>query len=259
MEKGTQRSPPGRVACSVTMVKLVKYLLSTSISALALVLLCTWFTFYRRGKRFAVRDRLQRADAIVVLAGTRGNIRFLDGKICTAVSLYLKGWAPYIICAGKFSVKVTEAPTLIPLEELQAAVVAGRIQEKDVASAAQKWDTALGAHYMAEQAIQKGVPSQAIWVEDESLHTRENAEYVLSTLQKQDMHRIILVTSPFHQLRTYLTFAKIFQPYGIEIINYYADTGEWHPATWFLSAENRKLVQSEMERIQIYREKGDLL
>ncbi len=82
---------------------------------------------------------------------------------------------------------------------------------------------------------------------------------VPATLQKHSMHRIILVTSPFHQLRTYLTFAKIFQPHGIEIINYYADTGEWHPATWFLSAENRRLVQSEMERIQTYRGKGDLL
>ena len=241
------------------MIKVLKYLLTTSISALVLMLLCTWFAFYRRGKRFALRDHLHKADAIVVLAGTRGNIRFLDGKICTAVSLYQKGWAPRIICAGKFSVKVTEAPTLIPLEELQEAVVAGRIQEKDVANAAKKWDIGLGAHYMAEQAMQKGIPAQAIWVEDESLHTRENAEYVLSTLKKQGMQRIILVTSPFHQLRTYLTFAKIFQPHDIEIINYYADTGEWHPATWFLSAENRKLVQSEMERIQIYREKGDLL
>lgn len=254
-----QRGPSGRAARSVIMVKLVKYLLTTSISALALVLVFTWFNFYRRGKRFAVRDRLQQADAIVVLAGTRGNIRFLDGKICTAVSLYQQGWAQRIICAGKFSVKVTDTPTLIPLEELQAAAVAGRIQEKDVANAAQQWDTGLGAHYIAEQLMQKGVPSQAIWVEDKSLHTRENAEYVLATLRRHGMRRIILVTSPFHQLRTYLTFAKIFQLHSIDIINYYANTGEWHPATWFLSAENRKLVQSEMERIQIYREKGDLL
>ena len=66
------------------------------------------------------------------------------------------------------------------------------------------------------------------------------------------MHRVILVTSPFHQLRTYLTFAKVFQSQDIEIINHYADTGEWHPATWFLYAEHRKLVRSEMERIKKY-------
>ena len=112
---------------------------------------------------------------------------------------------------------------------------------------------------MRNQAVQMGVPPEAIIVESEALHTRENAEHVLCILGKHDMHRVILVTSPFHKLRTYLTFAKVFQPRSIEIINYYADTGEWHPATWFLSAEHRKLVKSEIERINKYREKGDLL
>ena len=112
---------------------------------------------------------------------------------------------------------------------------------------------------MRDQAVQMGVPPEVILVEPEALHTRENAEHVLCILGKHNMHRVILVTSPFHQLRTYLTFAKVFQPQGIEIINHYADTGEWHPATWLLYTEHRKLVRSEIERIKKYREKGDLL
>ncbi len=218
-----------------------------------------WLTFYRKGRRFALRDRLRQADAIVVLAGTRGNIKFLHGKITTAVHLYRRGWAPRIICSGKFSVKVTDTPTLIPMPELQAAAIRGRIQEKDVVSAAKSWDIALGACYICEQAVQMGVPSEAIFVENESLHTKENAEMVLALAKEYHMRSIILVTSPFHQRRTYLTFAKVFQPHNVEILNYYADTGEWHPATWFLSAEHRKLVQGEEERIKKYRAKGDLL
>lgn len=218
-----------------------------------------WLPLYLKGRQFALRDRLHQADAIVVLAGTRGNIKFLQGKIATAVHLYQKGWAPHIICSGKFSVKVTGTPTLISLSELQTAVTQGRIQEKDVTPAAKSWDVALGACYMGEQAIQMGVSSEAILIENESLHTKENAEMVLALLKKHHMQRIILVTSPFHQRRTYLTFAKVFQPHNVEILNYYADTGEWHPVTWFLSAEHRKLVQSEEERIKIYRAKGDLL
>ena len=194
-----------------------------------------------------------------MLAGTRGNIKYLDGKIRTAVSLYHQRWGQYIICTGKFSVKVTDTPEQIPLEAVQDAVKAGRIQEKDVAGAVKNWDVGLGAAYMREQAIQMGVPPSQVLVENESLHTRENAEYVLELLKKYNMHRIILVTSPFHQLRTYLTFAKVLSPYGIDILNYYADTGEWHQATWFLSKEHRKLVRSEYERIQLYRKKGDLL
>ena len=38
-----------------------------------------WLTLYLKGRRFALRDRLHQADAIVVLAGTRGNIKFLHG------------------------------------------------------------------------------------------------------------------------------------------------------------------------------------
>jgi uncharacterized SAM-binding protein YcdF (DUF218 family) len=218
-----------------------------------------WAALVMKGKQFALRDRLRKADAIVVLAGTRGNINFLHGKICTAVRLYQKGWAPYLLFTGKFSAKVTETPELIPLQELQKAAVKGRLQEKDISTAAKTWDTSLGASYMRDQAIQMGVPPEAILIENESLHTRENAEHVLGFLKKMQVCRVILVTSPFHQLRTYLTFRKVLHPHGIEIINYYADTGEWHPATWFLSAEHRKLVSSEMKRIKTYREKGDLI
>lgn len=221
--------------------------------------LVAWFVLYIKGRQFALRDRLRKADAIVVLAGTRGNIKFLDGKICTAVGLYHQGWAPYIICSGRFSVKVTETPNLIPLEELQVAAVNGRIQEKDVVNAAKTWDIDLGANYLRNKALAMGVPPEAILVEDESLHTRENAEYVLALLKKRNLSHVILVTSPFHQLRTYLTFAKAFQLHSIEITNYYADTGEWHPISWFLSKEHRHLVNSEIERIKLYRAKGDIL
>ena len=194
-----------------------------------------------------------------MLAGTRGNIRFLDGKIRTAVRLHQQGWAPFILCCGKFCAKVTDTPALIPLEELQLAVSEGRIQEKDLADAAKTWDSGLGACYIREKAIALGVKPEALLLEDQSLHTRENAEYALRILKEQNCHRVILVTSPFHQLRTYLTFAKVCQPHRIEVINYHAETGEWHPATWFFSAEHRKLVTSEMERIKLYRQKGDLL
>jgi uncharacterized SAM-binding protein YcdF (DUF218 family) len=184
---------------------------------------------------------------------------FLHGKIATAVRLYQEKWAPILICAGKFSVKVTETPTLIAVETLREAVITGRLQEKDIAPAAKSWDTGLGACYMRDQAVSMGVPLQAILVEQESFHTRENAEYVLRLLKQHQMRSILLVTSPFHQQRTYLTFAKVFQPYGIPIINYYAEADDWHPLTWFFSTRHRRLVKSEKERIRMYRAKGDLL
>lgn len=125
----------------------VRVFLASVVGALLLVPIISWLVFYMQGRRFALRDALKKADAIIVLAGTRGNIKFLDGKIATAVKLYHEGWAPYIIGSGRFSVKVTDTPQLISLEELQTAVAQRRIQEKDVKSAKEKWDTGLGAIY----------------------------------------------------------------------------------------------------------------
>jgi uncharacterized SAM-binding protein YcdF (DUF218 family) len=237
----------------------MRRLLFFLLTVLVCIPLFSWFSLYTQGRRFALRNKLKQADAIIVLAGTRGKMTFLHGKIRTAVRLYQQGWAPTIICSGKFSVKITDTPQHIPLEELQLAVAKGRIQEKDVKGASEKWDVGLGAGYMREQVIQLNVPAQNVLAESESLHTRENAEYVLEILKKHQMRRVILVTSPFHQLRTFLTFAKVFEPYGIEILNYYADADEWNPLTWFLSKEHRHLVKSEQERIKLYRAKGDLL
>jgi uncharacterized SAM-binding protein YcdF (DUF218 family) len=236
----------------------MKTILLIASSIVFLLILC-WSIFYIKGKQFALRNRLHKADAIVVLAGTRGDIKFLDSKIQTAVYLYRKEWAPYIICSGRFSAKVagSEKPNLIPLDDLKAAAKNGRIQEKDIAKAAETWDVNLGANYLRNKAIAMGVPADSILVEDQSLHTRENAEYVLNLLKEHNFTHIILVTSPFHQLRTYLTFKKVFDLHNIKITNF-ADTNGWHPATWFLSSKNRRIVHGEVERIKLYRAKGDL-
>ena len=234
-------------------------LVKIGVGAFALTPVLVWYRYYQQGKQFALRDTLQKADAIVVLAGTRGNMSYLKGKIETAVELYKQGWAPYIICSGRFSEKVTDTPQLIPFKELQMAADCGRIQQKDVAPAATTWDEGIGANYMRDEAIRHGVPAQCILVDHDSLHTHENAQNVAGILEQNNMQSIILVTSPFHQLRTNLTFAKVLQPLGIKIINYYANTGEWERRTWFFDEEKRKLVQSELERITKYREIGHLI
>jgi uncharacterized SAM-binding protein YcdF (DUF218 family) len=229
-------------------------------SLMAAMLLGEWLILYIQGRRFALRDRLQAADVIIALAGTRGNMKNLEGKVSTAVRLYREGWAPTILFSGRFSAKVTDSPNIIPAEEVQAAVAAGRIDAATAAQATKTWDIDLGAGYMRTQALHRGVPEDAIITEEESLHTLENARFTAAILAERGARRIILITSPFHQLRTALTFAKVYREHGldIDVMNYYAETGEWHPLTWFFSADHRRLVHSEMERIARYREKGDL-
>ena len=73
------------------MRKLKIPFLAAFVSGLFCLPFFCWLSFYTQGRRFALRDKLKRADAIIVLAGTRGNIKFLHGKINTAVRLYHQG------------------------------------------------------------------------------------------------------------------------------------------------------------------------
>ena len=221
--------------------------------ALAGAALAAYVLLYRLGQRVALRDPLRPADVIVAVAGTRGNLAYLDAKIRTAVRLYSDGWAPSILFSGRFSRKVGDQFAPIPVDELEEAVAHGRIDPSDLPSARETWGAALGAHYMRERAIALGVPADRIIAEEQSLHTRENAAFTASLVAEYAMKRIILVTSPFHQLRTYRAFREALPQSTVEIINYHAETSEWHPTRWFLSATARQLVMGELRRIRKYR------
>jgi uncharacterized SAM-binding protein YcdF (DUF218 family) len=98
-----------------------------------------------------------------------------------------------------------------------------------------------------------GVPADRIITEDQSLHPRENAAFTASIVVEHSMKRLILVASPFHQLRTYRAFREALPQGTMGVINYYAETSEWHPTRWFLSAAARQLVTGELWRIRKYR------
>src|SRR5262245_39030546 len=95
--------------------------------ALAGAALAAFVSLYRTGQRVALRDPLRPADVIVAVAGTRGNIAYLDAKVHTAVRLYQDGWAPRILFSGRFSRKVGEHFAPIPVDELEQAVAHARI------------------------------------------------------------------------------------------------------------------------------------
>ncbi len=221
--------------------------------------LAVWGAFYLQGRRYALRDHLLRADAIVSIAGTLGNINFIDGKADTAARLYHEGWAPLILFAGRWSHRAGQRESRLMSElELEAAVRTGRIDVDTAALAADSWDLSLDAEYMRERALRTGVPPDAILIECASLNTLENARFAAPLLAERGVRRAILVTSRFHQRRAYLTFTNVFAAYRIDLLNYYADTPGWRPQSWFLSSENRRLVRGEAKRIRTYGAKGDI-
>jgi uncharacterized SAM-binding protein YcdF (DUF218 family) len=97
-----------------------------------------------------------------------------------AAALYLEGWAPLLIFAGGLG---------RPSEGL--------------------W-TETEADLFACIAIEKGVPKEAILIENRSTNTGENIQLVRKLLQEKalDPQTFIIVQKPYMERRSYATFEK---------------------------------------------------
>ena len=67
---------------------------------------------------------------------------------------------------------------------------------------------------MREELQRNAVPASAIWLEDRSDSTHENALYTAALLRQRGIHRIVLVTDAYHMLRA----AKCFEKQGLAVI-----------------------------------------
>lgn len=119
----------------------------------------------------------QNTDAIVVFAGGVGESgqagQGYDERVNYAVELYKKGYARNII----FS---TGARSTFPEPYVMKAL-----------------------------AVSLGVPEWAILLEDTSSRTYENVKFTVEILNKKGWNKIILISSPYHMLRSSLVFKRV--------------------------------------------------
>lgn len=161
-------------------------------------------------------DALKKADAIVVLEGD-GLVRVQEGA-----RLFREGWAPVVVLSGG----VQRPPVSIPAAD------------------------------MRPHLREAGVPEGCIILEEHSQHTRDQAVEVTKLVRSCGWSRIILIASPYHQYRAYLTFLKAMQEAGAPfcIINAPA-----RQIPWFASDDQGRridLLDGEMERVDLYRASG---
>jgi len=119
----------------------------------------------------------QPADAVVVFAGGVGESGRAGGgvqeRISKAVSLYQQGVAPRVIISSGYVFTLREA------ESMKAI------------------------------AISKGVPADAILLEERATDTYENVAFTKRILEEHHLRRIALVSSPYHMRRAVLTWRKV--------------------------------------------------
>lgn len=161
------------------------------------------------GHALAVSDPLQKADVIVAISGDRGP------RTETAVALWQRGYAPLLLFSG------------------------ASLDPSSVSS----------AELMKREAVHLGVPATAILLEPEATTTEENATGVARLMAEHRLRSAILVTSPYHQRRASILFARAFAPAGLTFLNHPADDPGWSVDRWWLDPASRTLTLIELAKL----------
>jgi uncharacterized SAM-binding protein YcdF (DUF218 family) len=161
------------------------------------------------GHILAVSDPLVKSDVIVAVSGDNGP------RTETAVKLWKQGLAPLLLFSGA---------SLDP-------------------------DSVSSAELMKRDAIRLGVPAEAILLEPDSTTTDENAHLVAQLMTDKGMHTAILVTSPYHQRRASILFARAFVPAGLSFRNHPAEDPAWDADRWWMGEPSRSLTLVELAKL----------
>ena len=168
-----------------------------------------------------VNHRLVPSDCILALGSH-------DTRVAErAAELYLQGWAPLLIFAGGL----------------------GRLTEG-------MW-TETEAELFARIAVEKGVPRNAILVENRSTNTGENIQFVRQLLAQKalDPQTFILVQKPYMERRTFATFAKAW-PEKAFVVTSPQISFEAYPTAEIPLENVINIMVGDLQRIKIYPQKG---
>lgn len=152
------------------------------------------------------------ADAIVAVSGGDTSARTQH-----AITLYQAGWAPYLVFSGAALDKTGPS----------------------------------NAEAMRREAIESGVPEDAIIIEELGETTRQNAENTQDILARYEIDSVILVTSAYHQRRASLEFEKRVNE-SIELRNHpVARDNQWS-SLWWATPGGWALALSEFVKIMLF-------
>jgi uncharacterized SAM-binding protein YcdF (DUF218 family) len=107
---------------------------------------------------------------------------------------------------------------------------------------------------LRDAAIALGVPPERIRMERVSHSTREALLAVRPILAWERVRSIALVTSPYHQRRSYWSARQVL--HGIQILNRPAEPSFWSPESWWRDGFSRRIVVSEYLKLAYYLLRG---
>lgn len=143
----------------------------------------------------------------------------------TACQLFAQGGAPLIVCSGG----VDNPPHSLTARDLKTKL------------------------------IEKGVAPGRILLENESTNTREQANNVVDMAVENEWKRLLIVASPYHVYRAFLTFLKALQEKSltdVHLVPVAASQAKWWDTPEGTGWTRMDLLEGEFSKIDAYRKKG---
>lgn len=114
---------------------------------------------------------------------------------------------------------------------------------------------------LRNEAVKQGIPEEDILTEDVSLHTKENVLASLLVLDRtfhlHNLNRLLIVTSPYHMQRLYLTM-KTYMPNWVNFSRCPVSDHWTCENTQYRGNKSKKRVKDECEKIIHYVKLGAL-
>jgi len=164
----------------------------------------------KAAKYLYYKDELKPADVIVVIPGSE-----TEYSVAHGAKLFKEGWArkdKIILSGGNAIWKYT-------------------------------WSS-----LMKEQALSLGVPVNAIFLEEKSSSTKENAIFTKEIIIKHRYTSLILVTSPYHSKRANKIFSKIMGN-EIKVLSAPSEESRFQFKDWWKRERDRKAVFIEFFKL----------
>jgi uncharacterized SAM-binding protein YcdF (DUF218 family) len=172
-----------------------------------------------------IQDDYQKGDCIFV----PGSSKAVENRLPKAIQLYKEGRAKKILFSGGVIWEGTKLPE---------------------------------AKLLQLKAIELGIPSEDILIEDVSLNTKENVLASLLVLDRgiglHNVNRLLVVSANYHMRRLHLNL-KTFMPQWVQYSLCPVNHQTTRQDNWFQSSYGRKRVEMESSKIINYVKKGYIL
>lgn len=110
------------------------------------------------------------------------------------------------------------------------------------------------AERMRNTAIKAGVPEKDIIIDEVAYSTYDNAVHTVELARRKEFHSGIIVTSPYHMLRSMWIVNHITEKSGFDYkwTPSQSTTSSFHPNSWWKTPDMRKQVVDEFYKLVGY-------